>query len=82
MNNILFLNLEIILLKNMSSWVAQCVQYDIAAQGPTAQLAIDSLERTILGQIHLDIRHNIIPLSDCENQVRKLTVRYYDNPEA
>ena len=57
------LNLRFVVFQEIS-WVAQCLDYDIAAQGHTKARAMESLERTILGQIHLDIEDGKEPLQD------------------
>jgi hypothetical protein len=36
-------------------WVAQCLEYDIAAQGKTLKRAMEAFERTVVGQVALDL---------------------------
>lgn len=47
-----------------SKWVAFHVEYDFVTQGKTRQLAMDAMERLIMGQIHLDTEDGIEPLSE------------------
>lgn len=42
-------------------WVAQCLEYDIAAQGTTLKEAMNSFERTILARVALDLSKNREP---------------------
>jgi hypothetical protein len=39
---------------------AQCLEYDIASQGETGELALQSLARTIQGQMELNATRNRI----------------------
>jgi hypothetical protein len=52
-----------VLLKEASAWVAQGLEYDIAAQGTTIRDAINAFERTVVGQIMLDLKDNKKPLA-------------------
>ena len=45
-------------------WIAFHQEYDFVAQGKTRQLALDAMERLIMGQVHLDIEDGIEPLSE------------------
>ena len=47
---------------NASGWVAQCLEYDIAAQGDTISEAMASFRRTFLGQVRVDVAHGRKPL--------------------
>ena len=59
-------HLQILLCKEGSEgiwkWVAQCLQYDIAAQGNTIAEAMVSFERTFCGQIVVDLAVGRKPL--------------------
>ena len=59
-------NVSILLKKegmgDQSGWVAQCLEYDIAAQGKTIAAAKIAFEETFVGQIMVDIVHNKQPL--------------------
>ena len=52
-----------VLLKEASAWVAQGLEYDIAAQGKTIRDAMLAFERTVVGHIVLDLQNNRQPLS-------------------
>ena len=58
--------LKILLCKEGSEgiwkWVAQCLQYDIAAQGDTIAEAKVAFERTFCGQIAVDLAKGRQPL--------------------
>ena len=57
-------NLSVLLLKaENGGWVAQCLEYDLAAQGSTLAIVKDAFARTVVGQMLVDIEHNIEPLS-------------------
>jgi hypothetical protein len=43
-------------------WAAQCLEYDISAQGKTLALAKEAFEKTFIGQILVDVRHGNMPL--------------------
>lgn len=73
-------NLSIVLFQEegYDSWVAQCLKYDIATQGRTIKLALDSLERTILGQIVLDIEDKKSPLCEIKPAPNEYLHRFRD----
>ena len=48
--------------EDQSGWVAQCLEYDIAAQGKTIKEAKIAFERTFVGQVVTDIFHQKKPL--------------------
>jgi hypothetical protein len=52
-----------LLLKEASAWVAQGLEYDIAAQGKTIRDAMRAFRRTVVGQMVLDIRNGREPLA-------------------
>ena len=56
------LRLSVLLLKEGESWVAQCLEHDIAAQGKTANDAKHALEKTIAGQGFLDLKSGVSPI--------------------
>jgi hypothetical protein len=45
-------------------WVAQCLEYDVTAQGDTIHEAQKDFERTILGEIALALERGKRPLAD------------------
>jgi len=58
------LKLCVLFLREEDSWVAQCLQYDIAAQGKTIADAMAAFARTVSGQICVDLHHGVEPLSE------------------
>jgi hypothetical protein len=56
------LNASVLLLQEGKTWIAQCLEWDIAAQGDTIDHALNSFERTFVGQIILDIDADKLPL--------------------
>jgi len=64
---------------NWNNWLASCVEYDIMTQGNTKKEAIESLERTVIGQIHLDVTRGLNPLQDIDPpplSVSEMTIQY------
>jgi hypothetical protein len=49
------LHLDVLLLKEGDQYVAQCLQHDITAQGTSIDEVRLNLERTLVGQIYVDI---------------------------
>lgn len=56
-------NLRVLLFQEDKTWVAQCLEWDIAAQGKTLDDALNSFEQTFVGQIVLDIEGGRKPLA-------------------
>jgi hypothetical protein len=56
------LSLTVLLFQESEWWVAQCLEYDIAAQGKTVSEVKNSFIKTFAGQIVLDVRNNCRPL--------------------
>ncbi len=48
------LTLRVLLLKEEGGWVAQCLEYDIAARGASVEEAQINFRDTLLGQLELD----------------------------
>ena len=55
--------LSVLLRREVESWVAQCLEYDIAAQGKTIAEAKDAFARTFAGQVFVDLHHGVQPLA-------------------
>jgi hypothetical protein len=53
-----------VLLKEASAWVAQGLEYDIAAQGKTIRDAMRAFRQTLIGQIVIDVRHGRQPFAN------------------
>ena len=57
-----------------SGWVAQCLEYDITAQGKTIQDAKKAFGKTFVGQILVDLKHGKAPLQG----IKKAPKEYWD----
>ena len=55
--------MRVLLLKEETVWVAQCLEYDIAAQGPTISAAKDAFVRAFAGQIAVALHCGEEPLA-------------------
>lgn len=53
---------------------AQCLEYDIAAQGETLDDCLYALDRLIAGHIAISIEHGLVPLHD----VKPAPQRFWD----
>jgi hypothetical protein len=53
------------------AWVAQVVEYDIAAGGPTPDGAVEAVVRILQAHIDFDRRHNREPLSGFQAAPRR-----------
>ena len=56
--------ISVLLRHEGSGWAAQCLEYDIAAQGRTLAEAKSALEKAFVAQIIIDIVNHKVPLSD------------------
>jgi hypothetical protein len=63
MTKTLDFKLSVLLLLEGEVWVAQCLEYDIAAQGRTIPEVKEAFGRTFAGQVFVDLHHNEEPLS-------------------
>lgn len=52
------------ILKENEAFVAQCLEYDITAQGDTPVRALERWRLTAMGQVALDKKYSKEPLSD------------------
>ena len=66
-------SVSVLLMKEDDFWVAQGLEFDVAAQGKTIQDAKNSFERTFIGQILVDVLNGEEPLS----QVPRAPERYW-----
>lgn len=57
--------LTVLLLKEGSQWVAQCLEHDLAGQGPDIDDALESFSTVLTATILLDARAGRRPLSTC-----------------
>ena len=71
-NVIVQLALSVLFIKDQcSAWVAQCLQFDIAAQGRSLKDAQKAFERVIHGQIMLDLHQGRQPLAGIKQAPRE-----------
>ena len=56
---------------NHVGWVAQCLEYDIAAQGQTIDVVKKRFRHTLIGQILVDIKHGKEPLEGIKKAPRE-----------
>jgi hypothetical protein len=56
-------SISVLLRHEHYGWAAQCLEYDIAAQGKTLPEAKAALEKAFVGQIVVDLSHDVPPLS-------------------
>jgi hypothetical protein len=56
--------LSVLFLRENDSWVGQCLEHDIVAQGRTIDEAKAALSHTIAAQMCLDATHGKMPLAD------------------
>ena len=68
------LTLRILLIKEGSQWVAQCLEHDLAAQGPEIDDAIDAFVSILAATIVTDAEAGRQPLSRC----RPAPAEYFD----
>ena len=52
----------ILFLRESDRWAAQCLEYDIAAQGESIPKAMEAFEQTFVGQIIVDVKSGKQPL--------------------
>jgi len=57
------LHLRILVLQDGPWWVAQCLEYDLGAEAKSLDDALYEMEKTIVGQIFFDIKHDRVPFS-------------------
>jgi len=55
-------SLSIFYYQENTTWVAQCLEYDIVGHGKSLDDALDSFQRVFLGQLILDVKNNRNPL--------------------
>lgn len=57
--------LTILLLKEGTQWVAQCLEHNLAAQGPEIDDAIEAFSDVLAAKIITDVRAGRDPLASC-----------------
>lgn len=68
------LALRVLFFKRTYFWVAQCLEYDIVAQGKTIKEAQESFERVFVSNICINLENGIVPLS----QFKKAPEKFFD----
>src|SRR5947209_392090 len=58
--------IDILLLKEFDTWIAQGLHYDITGHGKNVDEALESFFRTAIGQIAIDIRAKEPPLGNID----------------
>jgi len=58
------LRLTILLRRSGSAWIAQCLEYDVAAQGPTPEVCKQRFMNTMSSRILRDLAQGRVPLAD------------------
>jgi hypothetical protein len=56
-------SISVLLRQEGYGWAAQCLEYDIAAQGATIAEAKAAIEKVFVGQVVVDLSHGVAPLS-------------------
>ena len=64
-------NLSVLIFQEDKTWIAQCLEWDVAAQGKTIDDALGSFERTFVGQIILDVEAGRNPLEGTSQAPRE-----------
>ena len=54
--------LSVLLRREGAMWVAQCLEYDIVAQGETIPVVKEAFAQTFAGQVFVDLHYNAEPL--------------------
>jgi hypothetical protein len=72
------ITLSVLLLVEGESWVAQCLEYDIVAQGKTPRKALESFGWVIGAQVLLDKQRRRKPLSTFERAPERFWEKFKD----
>lgn len=70
------LAVSVLLLKERETWVAQCLEHDVAAQGDTIDEALDNFGAVFAGHVVLDLREGREPLVDVPQAPVEYWTRY------
>lgn len=57
-------SVSLLLMTENNIWTAQCLEFDIAAQGKTMSEAMAAFQRTFAGQVCIDIENGKEPFED------------------
>ena len=66
-------SISVLLRYEHCGWIAQCLEYDIAAQGKNLAEAKAAMEKAFVGQVIVDLSNGIEPLST----VGKAPIEYW-----
>lgn len=77
MDQHLMFDLSVLVLPEDGGFAAQCLEYDIAAQGTTEEMAKEAFEETFIGQIVVDLKQGKKPLEG----IAKAPTMYWDMRE-
>lgn len=70
------IKVRVLLYLDNNIWVTQGLEYDIATQGTSIPLALDSFERVFVGQIALDIGNGLKPLQNTERAPKEVFEKF------
>ena len=68
--------LSVVLLQEGDAWVAQALEFDIAAQGKTLKAASDAFERTVVGQLIVDMSNGQAPFDGIDQAPKEYWDRF------
>src|ERR1700733_4377890 len=66
------ITLTVAITKGETEWVAECVEYELAAQGPSEESAFKSFTRVLTAQLMLDGIKGRAPLEGIEKDQRPM----------
>ena len=72
------MNLRVLLFEDSGSWIAQCLELDICAQGVSKEQAVENLRGTIDLHEHLDLRAKNAPFHDVLREPPSDLVKVFD----
>jgi len=77
---VLFSRIKVVIFRSVTRpWhVAQCLEYDLNAQGITPEKALSALVDTIVKRIALDEHHRRPPLSTCREADERYWRMYFE----
>jgi hypothetical protein len=72
----MILSVNLIVFPGTEGMIAQCVNFDFAAQGRTAQEAIERFQKAFVGQLIVDLQDNRVPFSSFKPTPPRYTIMY------
>ena len=61
---------NVLLLQENETWIAQGLEFDITGHGPDIEAAIENFGKTFLGQVIVDLCHKETPLGNVKKAPR------------